>query len=147
MTGNLPRDNIQTSTTKGYHMKLEPIQQLVLSKMTLPRKVRDQITPGEYEGALDVRLRYGFTVGEDYHSPVNAPWMKLLCVAFSKLNVDTQNSIIRTVLDDDIDDMVAEISKSVKERVASLRPERECKGKVTGKVFVTACEEHWYAGE
>ena len=121
---------------------MNPVEQLVLSKIKLPTKVRKQIEPGHYKGEITTTTSYDLTVGENYMSPVNPAWMKLCIVAFSKMNVKTQDAIIRRVVDDgaDIADLVKAIEPSVKKRVRALMPERECNGKVTGKTFILGCE-------
>jgi len=121
---------------------MNPVEQLALSKIKLSTKVRKQVEPGHYKGEITTTTAYDITVGENYMSPVNPAWMKLCIVAFSKMNVKTQDAIIRQVTEngEDVAELVKTIEPSVKARVRELMPERECNGKVTGKTFIVGCE-------
>ena len=67
----------------------------------------------------------------------------MACIAFSKLNEATQDAIIREAADggENIKELVKDVSPSVKAKVRSLMPERECNGLVTGDVFVELVKE------
>ena len=119
------------------------ILRVALGKVRPSSIERKAVAPGEYNGDVLVRLLYDLKVGEDFEKPVNVPWQKLACIAFSKLNEATQDAIIREAADggENIKELVKDVSPSVKAKVRSLMPERECNGLVTGDVFVELVKE------
>ncbi len=85
--------------------KLAVHELLALSKFDKSKKVRADVSPGEYDIDVVVRIVGSIRVGEDYDAEVTAsiPWQRVAAVLFDKLSDVTIESVLSEALGD-VDD-------------------------------------------
>ena len=119
-------------------LDMAAVEQLALTRFKADKGARDDVSPGEYEGRLQLEVKYQIKVGEDYTGthPASVPWMDIASVLMSKVNDATMASILREVLDGEVD--TSEVKRQAEAAMNAIvgTTEKLFRGKVTGTTHV-----------
>ncbi|MEM7204922.1 MAG: hypothetical protein AAF628_32000 [Planctomycetota bacterium] len=128
---------------------LNPLEHLALSKVDLPKQVRQQIDPGDYEVDTVVRIRGSIGVGADYVQTVSAavPWRDLFLAALAEIDPRRRRTFVGEYLRASEAGQPAEVNvEALAEEVHGLcaailgTSERVCAGKTRAHLKVEALE-------